>query len=82
MRWWWSDNWPLVVGACALAAFATFLVFAAIADDRQWEAYSAAHHCQAKGKQAGDIVVTSDGKTGVTFDKTIYVCDGGEIQIR
>lgn len=92
MRDWLEDNWPMLAIGIAMALLVISCIYAGIYESRQWDKYSAEHHCIAKGVKKGQVVTSvgpSMGKdggvavtTGVTPDQTIYVCDGGEIVIR
>lgn len=70
----------LVVAVCAVAIWATE------ADEQNWQAYKASHHCVAAGTKHGQIGtgLSTRGKLVITStpDQTIYQCDNGEIQIR
>jgi hypothetical protein len=75
------------IGIGALIVFICAVVIAgAVADEKEWEEYSSAHHCSVAGKQEGHMQtgISSSGKLVTTFedDKTIYLCDGGEIRIQ
>jgi|HubBroStandDraft_1064217.scaffolds.fasta_scaffold1986050_1 hypothetical protein len=68
------------------------VVYASNKDEKDWQKYARAHHCATTGTKAGQIITgvgpTVGGNGGVavvvssTPDQTIYVCDGGEMQIR
>lgn len=44
-------------------------------DQREWDQYSAAHHCHLVGTKYGDRASTNQ-------NQTIYRCDDGKIWIR
>lgn len=74
-----------IVAIIAAIVLCLFLFWEAFKyQDREWQKYSAAHHCQVKGTKAGEMEPVIGGKGGFTWtsDQTIYVCDGGEIVIR
>lgn len=65
-----------------------FVGWVAFEQDKIWQQYAAAHHCQKKGTKQGQTSVGwsygRDGGPVVTVqpDQSVYVCDGGEIVIR
>jgi hypothetical protein len=72
----------LTLAAVALVAF---LVYAAVEDARQWEAFKTAHACRVVAKVRGhtDPVYGVDGKGNMVFstvttpDTTGWLCDDG-----
>lgn len=66
----------------AMILLSALVVWAVYQDDKDWDKYSAAHHCVVVGHEASSVAPTTDGKTAITPRKTIYRCDGGNIEIR
>lgn len=85
-----SDRRLLIASIVIVVAVIAFSIVAAVADEKAWNEYAAAHHCIGKGTKHGQLSsglgTSSEGNavvvTTTTPDQTIYVCDGGEIQIR
>lgn len=84
------DLWEDGIGRCLLIGIPlllAFVVWAAIEDGRQWDAFRQAHNCRIVGKMRGDMVTTVapiiGGNGGVavgvssTPDKTGWQCDDG-----
>lgn len=88
----WIDDYFAWLLGLLFVALITSSVLSTLAIDRQWRVYAVSHHCVAKGRRAGQtstgIGPAVGGNGGVAIvattplDQTIYVCDGGEIQIR
>ena len=57
-------------------------IWGSVNSSLEWQAYAADHHCVAVGRVEPETVVSSNGGIGITQPKTIYRCDGGEIQVR
>lgn len=80
---WYRHSEAVIAALFGLAAAAALalVVYAAIAESRQWEEFSAAHDCKVTGRMSGDVVsgVSSNGSavTAVTPDKTAYTCNDG-----
>jgi hypothetical protein len=89
---WLKDKATFLAAVLVMLLLFVGLYLAAVHDAREWQKYSAEHHCVAKGVKHGQVVTSvgpSMGRdsgvavtTGVTPDQTIYVCDGGEMVIR
>ncbi len=68
----------ILAGVAALLVLAAWL---ASAEEDEWGAFSAQHHCKVFVHVRGQSITTinSDGKMGVgsTSDQTGYLCDNG-----
>src|SRR5882762_6423791 len=79
-----------VIAGLAITAVLALFVYVAVIDENHWQEYVKKHHCVANGTKHGTIGtgIGLDSKGNATTvitstpDQTIYVCDGGEIQIR
>lgn len=74
----------------ALAALVVALIFVAVENDRQWQAFKAEHNCKAVAHIKGDVFNTVgvgvNGKmvvgVGTTPSKTGWKCDDGMTYFR
>ncbi len=68
--------------AALFAGFIGFVVYAAYENEKEWQAYSLAHHCRKIRHTDAITMIGIDGKgrmTTNTFPATnTYLCDGGE----
>jgi hypothetical protein len=80
-----EDLWPYLLIIAFVVAVGAIIVGAVAAENKQWQAFSTAHHCRVTAKISGDLLVSntvsSSGKIGLattsTPDKTGYTCDDG-----
>lgn len=87
-----SDRRMLTVLGIVAAIVFSMVIYLQKQDAKKWDAYASSHHCIAKGIKASQVGtgigpnLSGDGGvtvvTTTTPEQTIYVCDGGEIQIR
>jgi hypothetical protein len=85
----WNDGWAMRFVLIALATIlfvcTPLLVWAAISDIREWNAFKFDHNCKVVGKMRGDVVTTIAPTTGggVAIGvasipaKTGWLCDDG-----
>ena len=80
-----EDLWLWLVGLAAVL-FLGLCVWAAVEDDREWQAFSAAHHCRLVSTSPGEsaTTITTKGNVGVTYipGKDGYACDDGVVHYR
>jgi hypothetical protein len=86
------EDWPgrfLLLLLCACFAMVPLLIWAAIVEGKEWEAFAAAHDCKVIGRMSGSsstgvgFGVMANGQTGTvittstTPPKTGYACNDG-----
>lgn len=88
----WNDGWvgrSFLALIVFMAALIPLWVWALIEENRQWEAFSAAHECKVVGHMSGSTQpgigfgVTANGQTGTMItttsipSKTGWLCNDG-----
>jgi hypothetical protein len=88
----WDDGWlgrVVLLVIVAVVAMIPIMIYAGVQEQREWDAFSAAHHCKIVAHMKGDVGVgvgtgvTMEGKVGTgtvvvaTPDKTAWKCDDG-----
>lgn len=80
-----SDRWFIAVAAVVTIALFSLAVWAGIEEQKQWNAFAKAHHCNKVAEIAGyysyGTGVMSNGKVGTVTEwnpsRTTYHCDDG-----
>lgn len=84
----WGSIAAVIIPACAL------MLWAAVYDNKQWQAFAQKHNCKAISQEAptvatvSTVTVTPNGQvspgfgTVIVAGKTSYKCDDGVIYIR